>query len=387
MKKDKPGQGLGLGFPSSLIPHPSSLLLVLVLLLANSGCGSKATPEPILVGQVVSLSGPDRMAGEHARQGVQLALDDPRDERRVGGRRVAVLHADDRSEDELAQSEAVRLLSINKVVALLGGTRVGAAERLARTAQTYGVPAVLPTEVPGPARGDMVFSLAVDPARRGRLLARYLGRQPTARVLVFTDERDPVAVALVRAFVQEAHKNKAPLVKERSLGAAADAADHQAQVEWKPDAILLACPPRSVGKLREQLGFTGLVAYGGPDASASDVRSGGPVLLATVFANVGLSERGREFARRYEERFREPPDLYAAQAHDSACLLLDALQQTPSAAGPALRDHLNKVTNFETVTGPMNFKDRLPLRKVFLLTVDATGGEKLLETLEGTVED
>jgi branched-chain amino acid transport system substrate-binding protein len=353
----------------------------LLLLLVANGCGSKAPPEPILVGHVVSLSGPDRVAGEHARQGVQLALDDPRDERRIGGRRVAVLHADDRSEDELVAAEAVRLLSVNKVVALIGGTRPGSAERLIRGSQEYGVPIVLPTEAPGTLRSDMAFSLAVDPARRGRLLARHLSKQPEARVLVFTDERDPVAVALVRAFVQEASRNKAPQVQERSLGADA-AADRQAVADWKPDALLLACPPRSFGAVRERLNYQGVVAYGGADASANVVRGSGPVLLASVYAVGGLSERGRDFAHRYEERFHEPPDLDAAQAYDSAGLLLDALQQTQSAAGPALRDHLARVARFETVTGPLTFKDHLPLRKIFLLAVDATGGEKVLESAE-----
>ena len=64
-------------------------------------------------------------------------------------------------------------------------------------------------------------------------------------------------------------------------------------------------------------------------------------------------------------------------------MLLDALQQTQSAAGPTLRDYLARVPRFETVTGPLTFKDRLPVRKVFLVTVDAAGEEKLLETFEG----
>jgi len=50
----------------------------LALLLATfclTGCSHRTSSEPILIGHVAALSGPDKAAGDHAKQGIALAVD------------------------------------------------------------------------------------------------------------------------------------------------------------------------------------------------------------------------------------------------------------------------------------------------------------------------
>ena len=74
--------------------YRSSLWLLAPLLLA--GCTHGSTTDPIIVGHLAPFSGPDKMRGEHARQGIILAVEElNNDNDKINGRRVEVHHADD----------------------------------------------------------------------------------------------------------------------------------------------------------------------------------------------------------------------------------------------------------------------------------------------------
>ena len=76
-------------------------------------------------------------------------------------------------------------------------------------------------------------------------------------------------------------------------------------------------------KLREGLTKSevkGPILFGGEEldwpALAAEPDAGRDVYAVTTFAIDGLAPRGQEFAKKYQERFKEPPDLYAASAYD-----------------------------------------------------------------------
>src|SRR6516225_1851755 len=86
------------------------LSLALLLPLAALGCAPKVGPEPVWVGQLLSLDGPNRAIGQHARQGVEQAVAEVRAAgQTVGGRPLAVLHVDDRGDAATVRAETVRL--------------------------------------------------------------------------------------------------------------------------------------------------------------------------------------------------------------------------------------------------------------------------------------
>jgi branched-chain amino acid transport system substrate-binding protein len=140
--------------------------------------------------------------------------------------------------------------------------------------------------------------------------------------------------------------------------------------------ILIAGPVRDFRALLAQVrraGSQAPVLYGGGDVGAGPLRGEDPqgpgVYLATVYAAEGLTERGQAFARRYEERFHEAPDLYAAQAYDGARLLFETMHRLQTADGARVRAELGKGEPFESLTGPVRWKDRQARRPVFLVRV------------------
>jgi branched-chain amino acid transport system substrate-binding protein len=359
-----------------------------LVLAVLAGCGPRAAPEPIVIGHLAPLTGADRTAGEHAQQGVQLAVAEARAAHlEAGGRPLAVVHADTGGEPEQVGAETVRLLTVNKVPALLAGPRAAAAERVLRADQVYGAAVVVPAELADSAASPWVRALGARPASRGRALARYAARDlKGSRAVVVLDNRDAAATAVATAFRKE-WPGGAAAVEERTYSSAADAAERAAQAaRARPDVILLAVAPGEFRSLYSALadgGFRRAVLYGGEDAGPmTGGRDGGPDLyLATVYCPEKLTARGQEFARRYEADNHEPPDLYAAQAYDGACLLFGVLSKAKGTDPAAVRQELERTETFETVTGTVTWKDHRARRAFFLLHVQG-GKTTVAQTVE-----
>lgn len=357
-----------------------------LLLVMPIACGSRPASETVRIGHLAAFSGPERQRGERSRQGVQLALQAAHGETELASSvvRSIVVHVDHRGDPAVLQAEAVRLISVNRVVALIGACDSGLAEQLLRTVQPYGVPLVL-TSDPAPARSGVV-PIGLDPAVRGRELARFALQQLKADhvtvVVASTGGQSPLADAFLRecrarsSVVQELSWEKESELAEMAKLAAAGQAK----------AVLVIGSPgefRKVEKAFMVAGFKSPFLYGGPDAGAAifanDIPAAG-VYLVTAFAKEGLTEAGQAFARRCEETFQDGPNMDVAQGYDAMRLVLEELRSARARDRIALLEEFGKLTTFETVTGPLTFKTHQPRRPGFLLELKP-GSTKLVSTV------
>lgn len=358
-----------------------------LLALLAVGCSSKPAAEPVWIGQLLSLEGPDHAAATRARQGAELAVaDGPA----VAGRPIAILHVDDRGDPATVQAQTVRLITVNKSAALLADFDTTRTERLLRANQPYGVPVIVPGELPARSESAGVLALGVPAAVRGQLLARYAAADlGLRRVAVLTDGRHANHVTLTAAFVKAWPRDKGGALEEWTFTSAAerdDRLDHVIQAA--PAVVLLACSVADFRALRPRLAAKlpqAPLLYGGADAGASplqaELEKQPDVYLATAFSTDHLTESGRDFARRYETRFHEPPDLYAAQAYDGTRLLAEALQRAGGPDKDAVVKDLARLESFDAVTGPIHWKDRQPSRRVFLVALTSKAA-KVVRTIE-----
>jgi branched-chain amino acid transport system substrate-binding protein len=349
-------------------------IFVLFFSLFLAGCSSKATPQPLWIGQLVPLKGAKRTLGQHARQGVELAVAEANDAGwNVEGRPCAALHVDSHDDAAAVRAETVRLVTVNKTIALLADFNAVSTEALLRESRSYGVPVVVPGELPGPSDSDIVLSLGVSPALRGRILARYAALDlKLPRAAVLTDSRQPIAAALAGAFLK-AWPSDRP--REEWTFTSADERDERLAhiIRAAPSVVVLACSVADFRLLRprlaEALPKTPLI-HGGEDAGIvalqAELELHSDIYLATAYSADHLSESGRAFARSYQERFHEAPDLFAAQSYDAARLLLDALQHAGSSSREALGKELAHRETFDSVTGSVRWKERQPRRRVFV---------------------
>jgi branched-chain amino acid transport system substrate-binding protein len=345
----------------SLLRRPPAWLLASLLL---AGCTPLAPTDAIVVGHLAPFSGPDKLAGEHARQGIILAVEEVNgDGERINGRRVEVHHADDRGTASLAGDEAVRLIAVDRAVALLGGISSDRAEPIARAAQSYGVALVTPSLLPAPLAGETAFSTALPPAQQGQALARFAAQElKVKRVALLVDARSAVcggvAAGFTKEFAAEGERQADAYRYENDTGRD----DLPARAEKaKPDAVLIAASAADFVKLREGLAkanVKGPLLFGGEEtawaALLAEPDAGREVYALTTFAGDGLTPHGQEFAKKYKERFKEAPDLFAASAYDGARLLFDAMRRVRPLKAEGVGKALAGWENFESLTGPLS---------------------------------
>src|SRR5262249_48134925 len=155
--------------------------------------------------QLAPLSGPNKTMGEHARQGILIAVDEVNATgEKVNGRRVEVHHADDHGPPSAAGDEAVRLIAVTRATGLPGRLTSERAGQVARAAQPYGVPVVTPSPLPAPLAAETVFSTSVSPARQGEVLGRFVADELKVKhVAVIFDARSGVCTGVAGGFVKK----------------------------------------------------------------------------------------------------------------------------------------------------------------------------------------
>lgn len=143
------------------------------------------------------------------------------------------------------------------------------------------------------------------------------------------------------------------------------------------DGVFLLGDPMKTGLLAAQLAFhdvkdrTLLVTYG--SGSTEFLTAGnrfveGAILVDGFF--VGSTDPAvRSFVSRYQAKYQEPPDLFAAQAYDSAQLILLALRSGASRSDE-VRDYLTQVKDFHGASGLTTFLPKGQVEKrLFVIQV------------------
>jgi branched-chain amino acid transport system substrate-binding protein len=349
-----------------------------VLFLGLAGCGGTRSAPPIVIGHAAPRTGPQRELGLHAEEAIRLAIEDVKaGEPLLPGRAVEVRHADSEGSAETAQNIAVRLVSVNHAVALIGSADPGAAERLCRIGQQYKVPVLTAVWLPVAVLGTHGFGIGPTPAEQGKALGRFAAQHLKATIVLLVDNRSPAFLARAEAFAESIGKER---VARRDEFASEDELTEltRAVKAAQAAAVFFAGKPGDLDKLHTELREAGArdpltFLYGGDEeprlAVLADRWSGTSDLYWTTAFVADDAPAAREFVRKYRERYQRLPDADAALAYDAARLLFEAIRQARTARPDRVREELAKLKDFPTLTGPASFaQNQLTPRPAFVVS-------------------
>src|SRR5438552_11492026 len=313
-----------------MLPN-ARILVSLISLLALIGCGRNSNPEPIYIGHLAPFTGPDKDIGEHAKQAIALALDKVNSDGGIAGRPVRVIHPSFPDNLNELVPVTVRLITVNHIVALLGGTNGNQAERIGRAAQPYEVALVTPAELPPDGLGENVFSVNAGLAAQGLALAQFVKQdlKDVDRVAVLVDSRQSPSTTVAAVFSKELARANNYRVSEWTFKSGSDLSDLVERAKnFQPKALLHAGSVADLGLLKGKLQAAGLkthVLYGGEmehlTTLAADREASNGVYAASPF----VPDANNEFVKKYQERFHQEPDLHAALAYDGLRVLCEAM--------------------------------------------------------------
>ncbi|HZZ82094.1 MAG TPA: ABC transporter substrate-binding protein [Gemmataceae bacterium] len=357
----------------------SGLMLLLVGLTGLAGCNPNVTPAPLVVGHVADLSRPDK-AGDQAELGIRLALHDVKGAaltEALNNRSIQVRHTNTQGDINAYESEAVRLETINRSIAILGGY----SSKEVMALDHVKVPILTFHGQPVSGASNQVFYLGMAPAKQGEVLAKAIAEKVKINkvVLVF-DERRAESAPLVDAFHKTFHEAR----KDQKLdsggiltvrfGKDADWSELMGRTRTpEPQAVLFAGSVNDFNAFhkafrREFFQNEPTLIYAGNDGEQrlfDQVAEGkAAVLYATAFYADPASDKILAFIKAYHDAFDKDADVNAALAYDGFRMLVEAFKGTANQLTPdKVREELLRTKDFPGLTGPMTVTPERQVRR------------------------
>ena len=334
---------------------------------SDTKTGSDGSPGvatgPILIGHYASLTGSEATFGVSTDNGVKLALEERNAAGGVKGRKVEVKTLDDASKSSEAGNVVQRLISEDKVVALIGEVASGSSLAGGKVAQQFGVPMISPSSTNKKVTEgrDMVSRVCFLDEFQGYVVAKFTkDNLKLDKVAVLFDQSAPYSKGLAETFKAEFEGLKGTVLTSQAY--TAGDADVSAQLQSikssGAQAVFLPGYYTDVGNIVNQarkLGIT--VPFLGGDGwdSSKLAEIGGPAIEGSYYSNHYSFDEARpevkEFVAKFEKRFGETPDGLAALGYDAARVLFAAMDKSPSLGGKDLAATIAATKDFPGVTG------------------------------------
>jgi branched-chain amino acid transport system substrate-binding protein len=375
--------------------RPLSVLLAAIsaALLVSCAGGAKGGGDEILVGEYSSLTGDTATFGQSTDQGLRMAVDEANTAGGVLGKKIKVLVEDDQSKPEEAATAVTKLITQNRVVALVGEVASSRSLAAAPIAQSNHVPMISPssTNVKVTQVGDYIFRVCFIDSFQGAVMAKFAANSlHVKRVAILYDVKNDYSVGLRQFFSETFRSLGGEIVGEQSYSAG-DSDFHAQLTQLKslnPEAVYAPgyyTDGGTIGRQAKELGLN--VPFMGGDGwdSPKLLEIGGPAVEGFYISNHYSTEDPRpdvqKFVAEYKRRYGQLPDGLAALAYDDGRILIDSMKRAGSTAGPQLRDAIAATKDFPGITGKITIdKDRNAVKSAVILKVEG-GKWKYVETI------
>lgn len=355
-------------------------------LRGNSDVKSSTNADKVRVGVFLSLTGATAGYGISSLNSFKLATEEVNGAGGIGGRQVELIIEDDHSNTQEVAGIVTKLITEDKVHALLAESVSTRAMVAAPIAQQHKVVMISPAAVKPEltTQGDYIFRACFISPHEGETIAGFATRKLRAkRAAIILDGKNDYAVVLAGFFSEYFKKLGGEIVNQQNYEASDK--DVSAQINEinaaKPDIIFAPGFYSTAGMVAREVKRHGskaiLIGSDGWD-SPSLLEGAGDAFDGVYFANhfwVGSEDPlARKFVRDYQAKFALAPDALAATAYDAARLLFDAIKRANSADAVAIRDSLAKTANFPGVTGRISMDaNRNALVPVYMLRIEKGG--------------
>lgn len=379
-----------------ILPRPLALLLAPAVLFSLSGCGPRdgAGADTIKIGNYAAITGKDGAFGDSSTKATRLAVEEINAAGGLLGRQLQLLVEDTQSKPGESATAVKKLITRDKVVALIGEVTSSRSLEGAGVAQAFKVPMISPsaTNPAVTAAGDHIFRACFIDPFQGAVLATFAREKLDARrAAVLTSVSSAYSTGLREVFVSEFPKGGGSIVSDQKF--AEGDKDFKAQLTAiraaAPDVIfvpgyytevaLIAKQARELGISAPMIGADGWEA---PELLQIAGNALEGCYYSTHYSAESTDPKIQAFVQKYRERFNgRTPDGMAALGYDAMNLLADAIRRAGSAEPAAIRDALAATHGFEGVTGRIDMdKDRNASKPAAILTIK-DGRFSYLETV------
>jgi len=343
------------------------LLVALFVLACLSACSEKG----VKIGVSAPLSGDIAALGQSTRNAVLLAQEEinAKGGIKVGGtmQKVTFIVEDDENKPEAAATVFQKLISQDKVSAIIGSQSSKCSNAGAPIAEAAGIPQISPWSTnPNVTAGKhFVFRACFIDPFQGKAVAGFArGKMKAATAAVLYDVASDYNKGIAEVFRDEFTKAGGKVVNFETYNT--NDKDFSAQLSKikgsNPDVLFLPNyfndVPLQIQQARK-LGMTCKVIGSDGWDNQELIKMGGKDMEGTYFTNHYSPDVDRPaskaFIAKYTKKYNTQVDAAAALTYDSVYLLVQAMEKAGKTDPKSIRDAIASTKNFDGVTGAITF--------------------------------
>lgn len=331
----------------------------------SGGQGGSAAKPAIKIGFFGPLTGDAASDGTHAKEGALLAVEQINAAGGINGSKLELVAEDDQAQSKDALSAVQKLIQQEKVTAIISGSYSGPTKTVNSIVQQSKVPMVVAYAVhPDITKGgDYIYRAIYTAGVQGAAMANYAMTDLGLKKFAVLYQDNDYGNSIQQAFNDKVKAAGGTVVLSRSFKSGDKNFNPllTAVKEANADAIYVAGYYNEAAQITQQakqLGVTAKILGSDGFDSPQLITLGGSSTEGVIFSTPFYREEPRDvvknFVKTYKDKYKEDPDMTAAQSFDSVELLAQAIK-TGGTDRAAVAKALGGIKGFEGVTGNISF--------------------------------
>lgn len=357
-----------------------------------AGCGGEkkdsaaANADKYVIGASFELTGNVANYGKSTLSGLKLAVDQVNKAGGVNGKQLVVVESDNKSEPAESGNSVTKLITQDKVVAVVGPATSGCVFAATPVVTSNKVPLIAPcatapaiTVDNGQVKEFIFRACFIDPFQ-GRVMAEFADKTLGVKnVAILHDASSDYSKGLAEVFEKTLNEKGGKVVaKEAFLSKDIDFKAALTKIKAaNPEAIYIPGYYEEVAKIIKQTREIGLnVPLIGCDGwdSPKLVEIAGPEALNNTYFSSAFSVRDQtesvqKFIADYKAMYQKDPDIFCMQGYNAGLVLADALKRAGDGAdGTKLAAAIAATKDLPVASGKLTYdKDHNPIISAIII--------------------
>lgn len=371
----------------------TAALSAMVLASVMSGCGGDkkndaAAGDTIKVGASFELTGNVANYGKSILSGAKMAIDEVNEKGGVNGKKLSLVESDNKSEPSESGNSVTKLVTQDKVVAIIGPATSGCVAASAPITTANKVPQIAPSATApaitmdnGKVRDYMFRACFIDPFQ-GQVMAQFADNTLKVKnVAILYDSSSDYSKGLADVFQKTLEsKGGAIVAKEAFLSKDLDFKAALTKIKaTNPEAIYVPGYYEEVSKIIKQAREIGinvpLLGSDGWESPKLAEIAGKDALhdcyYVSAFSAQDQDPSVQKFIKDYKAKYQKDPDIFAMQGYNAGLVLADALKRSNNATGEKLAKAIAETKDLPIASGKLTYDaNHNPIMSALIISLD-----------------
>ena len=356
--------------------------VVVAGLLGGCGGGDKKSGDAgkggdeFVVGVNAELTGNVANYGKSMKSGFELAVEEVNKAGGINGKKIRVVEADNKSEPSESGNAATKIVTKDKVVAVIGPATSGCVAAEEPILSSNKVPLIAPcatapgitVDKSGKVKPFVFRACFIDPYQ-GEIMAKFASEDlKVKKVAILHDSSSDYSKGLTAVFTEKFKAAGGTITADEAY-LAKDIDFKAALTKLKatnPDAIYIPGYYEEVAKIIKQAREIGLnvplLGCDGWDSPKLVEIAGKEATNKCYFSNAYTAEDKdpgvQKFISAYKAKFNKVPDVFAMEGYNAGLVLFNALKTANSTDGTKIAEALAKTKDLQVANGKFSYDEK-----------------------------